>query len=40
MTHVTCMLTVKNREQLWNPTLGNRVLATFTFDLSVSGLAS
>jgi len=30
-THVTCMLTAKNRDQLWNPTLGNRVWATFTF---------
>ena len=24
-------LTAKNRDQLWNPTLGNRVWATFTF---------
>ena len=31
MTHVTCRLTAKNRDQLRNPTLGNRVLATFTF---------
>ena len=31
MTHVTCMLTAKNRDQLRNPTLGNRVWATFTF---------
>jgi len=22
MTHVTCRLTAKNRDQLWNPTLG------------------
>jgi len=29
MTHVTCRLTDKNRHQLRNPTLGNRVLATF-----------
>jgi len=29
MTHVTCMLTAKNRDQLRNPTLGNRVWATF-----------
>jgi len=29
MTHVTCRLTAKNRDQLWNPTLGNRVWATF-----------
>ena len=25
MTHVTCRLTAKNRDQLQNPTLGNRV---------------
>ena len=31
MTHVTCRPTAKNRDQLWNPTLGNRVWATFTF---------
>jgi len=31
MTHITCRLTVKNWDQLWNPTLGNRVWATFTF---------
>jgi len=30
-THVTCSLTAKNRDQLRNPTLGNRVWATFTF---------
>jgi len=29
MTHVTCRLTAKNRDQLRNPTLGSRVLATF-----------
>ena len=29
MTHVTCKLTAKNRHQLRNPTLGNRVWATF-----------
>jgi len=29
MTHVTCRLTVKNRDQLRNPTLGNRVWAAF-----------
>jgi len=29
MTHVTCKLTAKNRDQLRNPTLGNRVWATF-----------
>jgi len=33
MTHVTCRLTAKNRDQLRNPTLGNRVWATFTFYL-------
>ena len=32
MTHVTCRLTAKNRDQLRNTTtLGNRVWATFTF---------
>ena len=31
MIHVTCRLTAKNRDQLRNPTLGNGVLATFTF---------
>ena len=31
MTHVTCRLTAKNRDQLQNPTLGNRVWATFTY---------
>jgi len=25
MTHVTCRLTAKSRDQLWNPTLGNPV---------------
>jgi len=29
MTHVTCRLTAKNRDQLRNPTLGSRVRATF-----------
>ena len=28
MTHVTCRLTAKTRDQLRNPTLGNRVWAT------------
>ena len=28
MTHITCRLTAKNRDQLRNPTLGNRVWAT------------
>jgi len=31
MTHVTCRLTAKNRDQLRDPTFGNRVWATFTF---------
>jgi len=31
ITHVTCRLTAKNQDQLRNPTLGNRVWATFTF---------
>ena len=31
MTHVTRRLTAKNRDQLRNPTLGNRVRAAFTF---------
>ena len=31
MIHVTYRLTVKNRDQLRNPPLGNRVWATFTF---------
>ena len=31
MTPVTCRLTAKNRDQLRNPMLGNRVWATFTF---------
>jgi len=35
MTHVTCRLTAKNRDQRRNPTLGNRVWATFTFLLFI-----
>jgi len=31
MTHVTCRLTAKNQDQLWNPILGNRVWATFFY---------
>ena len=31
MTHITCRLTATNQDQLRNPTLGNRVWATFTF---------
>jgi len=37
MTHVTCWLTAKNRDQLRNPTLGNRVLATFTLYCALRG---
>jgi len=33
MTHVTCRLTAQKRDQLQNPTLGNRVWVTFTFTL-------
>ena len=29
MTRTTCKLTSKNRDQLWNPILGNRLCATF-----------
>ena len=36
MTHVTCRLTAKNRDQLRNPTLCNRVWATFTFYMYLS----
>jgi len=36
MTHVTCRLTANNRDQLRNPTLGNRTRATFTFFCSHS----
>jgi len=35
--YVTCTLTAKNRDQLLNPTLGNRVWATFTFFVLVRG---
>ena len=31
MIHVTCRLPAKSHDQLRNPTLGNRVWATFTF---------
>jgi len=33
MIHVTCMLTAKNRDQLRNPTLGNRVWAMIPLPL-------
>jgi len=36
MTHVTWRLTAKNRDQLRNPTHGNRVWATFTFLINSS----
>jgi len=36
MTHVTCRLTAKNRDQLRNPTLGSRVWATFSFFITCS----
>ena len=38
MTHVTCRLTAKNRDQLRNPTLGNRVWAAFTYFTFRDGL--
>ena len=34
MTHVTCRLTAKNRDQLRNPTLGNRVWDSFFLSLT------
>ena len=34
MTHVTCRLTVKNRDQLRNLTLSDRVQATFTVSVA------
>jgi len=37
MTHVICRLTAKNRDQLRNPTLGNRVWAAFTIFLLQTG---
>ena len=39
MTRVICRLTAKNRDQLRNPTLGNRVWATFTFTSRYKGVA-
>ena len=38
MTHLTCVLTAKNRDQLRNPTLGNRVCATFLLIVYVAGV--
>ena len=40
MTYVTCRLTAKNWDQLLNPTLGNRVWATFAFFLGNVSLES
>jgi len=37
MTHVTYRLTAKNRDQLRNPTLGNRVWATFYHSIDGTG---
>jgi len=37
MTHVTCRLTAKNRDQLRNARLSNRVCATFTLASSAAG---
>jgi len=39
MTHVTCRLTAKNRDELRNHTLGNRVCAKFTFFRWIAGWA-
>ena len=36
MIYVTCRLTAKNRDQLRDPTVGNRVWASFTFTFSTS----
>ena len=38
MTHVTCRQTAKNRHQLRNSTLGNRVRASFTPGIVCGGL--
>ena len=35
MTPITCRLNAKNRDQLWNPTLVNRVWAAFSFTFTV-----
>ena len=35
MTHATCRLTAKNRDQLRNPALGSRVSAASTFYIVV-----
>jgi len=36
MTHATCRLTAKNRDQLRNPTLGNRVWDTYTSTFTIA----
>ena len=36
MTHGTCTLTAKNRDQHRNPALGNRVWATFTLSITLN----
>ena len=36
MTHVTCKLTAKNRDQLRNPALGNRLHVTITFFILIT----
>ena len=38
MTYITCRLIAKNRDQPRNPTLGNRVWATFTVFTSTGGI--
>ena len=40
MTHVTCKLTAKNRDQLRNPMIGSRVWASFTFLLVTRQVAA
>ena len=40
MTHFTCRLTAKNRDQLQNPTFGNRAWTVFTFFLLVAGFTA
>jgi len=37
MTHVTCRLTAKNRDQLRTPTLGNQLWATFFYLSDAAG---
>ena len=39
MIHITCRLTAKNRDQLRNPMLGNRVCAIFYVETVYSGLS-